>query len=415
MHYAAIKRNVLAGFTTLLSAVYITLAIPLMLKTIGIPTSEAFFTTCLVIGLTTCALGLYSQQPIAAGPGLALTSFVCTEIVGRLHFTLPQTFAITITTGLIMIGLTRLGLVKHIKHALSETLITATGVGIGLFFLIISIQLADIPNGHTLVHLHALIGWGGTLAVMLLLHHYQCPAAILAGLLLATGLQHIGFPASTTPTNIGTFTLIPSWQPSWHGLLNMKAFFAISTLILVSVIDTIATLHALLDQHQSQQASNKAAPKVLNTLGMAFMFSGALGNGPIGIYLESGTGILSGGRNWLTSVTTGLGFLCCAGLHAWLYLIPQWATAAALSFVAIHMIKNGHKLPWRYPKKMLAAATIFITVPATMSIAIGVGAGCIAEFLQNKWQRQPNTPTLAWLSGLFAVFFIAMTWLHQSI
>ena len=38
MHYAAIKRNVLAGFTTLLSAVYITLAIPLMLKTIGIPT-----------------------------------------------------------------------------------------------------------------------------------------------------------------------------------------------------------------------------------------------------------------------------------------------------------------------------------------------------------------------------------------
>ena len=157
-------------------------------------------------------------------------------------------------------------------------------------------------------------------------------------------------------------------------------------------------------------ASNKAAPKVLNIC-MAFMFSGALGNGPIGVTEWHGT---FSGRNWLTSVTTGLGFLCDWSPRLALSYSAV-GTAAALSFVAIHMIKNGHKLPWRHPKKMLAAATIFIAVPATMSIAIGVGAGCIAEFLQNKWQRQPNTPTLAWLTGLFVVFFIAMTWLHQSI
>ena len=108
--------------------------------------------------------GTYSQQPIAAGP-LALTSFVCTEIVGRFHFSLPQTFAIVITAGFSMIFLTRLAW-SHM--CLSTTMITATG-SIGLFFFIISMQLAGILNnhGHILFHLHALIGWGGTLAMML--------------------------------------------------------------------------------------------------------------------------------------------------------------------------------------------------------------------------------------------------------
>ncbi len=407
MNTTPIKREIIAGMTTLLSSIYITMTIPMMLQTIGIPPSTSFVTTCLIIGLTTCCVGLYSKRPIMAGPGLALTTYVTTELVGHLHYDLSQTMAMVLIAGLALSGLARMGVVKHIESALSQTMLTATSVGIGCFFFLISLKMVFVH--HLPSFSHAELGWAITLCVFIGLKRTGVPGYILLGLIMMACGEHLFFSETLQPLALSQSITTWHWlKPSWHGLFHLKSLMALVTLILVCLMDTIATMHALLDQHPTIAADRDTATRVVTTLGLSSAASSLCANAPISIYLESAAGVMAGGRTWLTSVSTGIGFMCCMALQPLLTWVPQWAIAATLSFIACHMMASGRHLPWKNPSKMTAAWVIILTLPATMSIAMGVGAGLIAETLEKCHRKAPVSRTLAMLCIMFVALFASM-------
>src|SRR5690606_14635244 len=96
-------------------------------------------------------------------------------------------------------------------------------------------------------------------------------------------------------------------------------------------------------------------------------------------YIESSTGVASGGRTGFTAVTTAILFVLALFFFPIVEVIAMQGavTAAALVMVGVLMASSLGKIEW---DKMEEAAPAFITVsamPLTYSIATGIALGFI--------------------------------------
>ena len=86
-------------------------------------------------------------------------------------------------------------------------------------------------------------------------------------------------------------------------------------------------------------------------------------------------------------------------------MVPSYATAGALVYVAILMLGGMEKLDWSDNTELLPALIMIIMIPLTFSIANGIAVGFIAyvvlKFAANK---RSEISLGAWF--LFLVFFL---------
>jgi AGZA family xanthine/uracil permease-like MFS transporter len=94
-------------------------------------------------------------------------------------------------------------------------------------------------------------------------------------------------------------------------------------------------------------------------------------------YIESAAGVAAGGRTGLASVATAVCFLLALFLAPLAGSIPQYATAAALLFVAVVMAQALREVNWDDLTEAAPAAITAVTMPLTYSIAVGLGLGFI--------------------------------------
>jgi len=92
-------------------------------------------------------------------------------------------------------------------------------------------------------------------------------------------------------------------------------------------------------------------------------------------YVESSAGVEAGGRTGLTAVVVGVLFLFAMFLSPLASVIPPYATAGALIYVAILMLSGMEKLNWNSNTELLPALVIIIMIPLTFSIADGIALG----------------------------------------
>merc|ERR1712003_197719 len=113
------------------------------------------------------------------------------------------------------------------------------------------------------------------------------------------------------------------------------------------------------------------------------MIGSVFGLSPVTSFIESGAGVMAGGRTGLTAIAVGLYFGLSIFFAPVFASIPPWATGGALVVVGSMMFQNLAKVQW---KKFDHALTAFVTVllmPLTYSIAWGIVGGLMVWiFLQ---------------------------------
>ena len=110
--------------------------------------------------------------------------------------------------------------------------------------------------------------------------------------------------------------------------------------------------------------------------------SGAVcGSSTVTIFVECASGVAAGGRTGLTSLVTSLCFAVCLFLSPLASIIPAAATAPALIFVGVLMLKNFSKVDMTDMRSAVPAFLTLIMMPLTYSIANGIGIGAIAYVL----------------------------------
>src|SRR5215208_3788910 len=200
-HQTTLARDTIAGATTFIVMSYIIFVNPAILgftgveglQDIGLPFEGVLTSTCLVAGVMTIAMGLFTNRAYAIAPGLGLNAFVAFTLVANEGLGFPEAMGLIVIEGLAITILVLVGLREKIMRAIPLELKKAIAVGIGLFIGFIGLVNAGlvIRGEGTPVDLAKFTTWPTLIAVVgivvtILLRARGVPGDLLIGIVVTT-------------------------------------------------------------------------------------------------------------------------------------------------------------------------------------------------------------------------------------
>ncbi len=418
-HGSDTRTELVAGLTTFLTMAYIIFVNPAILHDAGMPRDAVFVATCLAAALGSAIMGLYANYPIGMAPGMGLNAYFAYTVVLGTGVAWQAALGAVFLSGCLFVLVSVLGLRGLIVRGIPPSLRTAIGVGIGLFLGLIALKSAGlvVANPATMVaagDLHkpaALMAVFGFLLIVTL-DRLRVRGAILIGIAAVTALSFL-FGENQFK---GVFAAPPSLAPTFlqldvKGALAMGVVNVVLVFFLVELFDATGTLmgvaaRAGLLVEGKMERLNRA----LLADSMAIVAGAGLGTSSTTAFVESAAGVQAGGRTGLTAVTVSVLFLACLFIAPLAGVVPAYATAPALLFVACLMLRELGDLDWQDSTEAVPAAITAIAIPFTYSIAEGIGFGFITyAVLKLTTGRAREVKPVVWI--IAAVFLGRFAWL----
>ena len=189
------------------------------------------------------------------------------------------------------------------------------------------------------------------------------------------------------------------------GAIDVAMISVVISFLFVNLFDTAGTLLGVASRANLIEDSGKIinldkALKADSTSSVAGSFFGC---SPVTSYVESSAGVEAGGRTGLTAITIGAFFLISIFFSPIASMVPSYATAGALVYVAILMLGGMEKLDWSDNTELLPALIMIIMIPLTFSIANGIAIGFISYVVLKLSSKKASDISLgAWF--LFLIF-----------
>ncbi|MBA5604320.1 NCS2 family permease [Duganella sp. FT3S] len=382
-----VRTELVAGLTTFLTMAYIIFVNPSILGDAGMPKGAVFVATCVAAALGCLVMGLYANYPIALAPGMGLNAYFAYVVVKGMGMPWQMALGAVFISGCLFLFVSVFKLREMIVNGIPHSIRTAITVGIGLFLGLISLKSAGIvvANPATLVGVGNLHSAPVILAIfgfflIVSLDKLKVKGAILIGILAVTvlsfffaGNQFNGV-VSAPPTLAPTFFKLDVMGAVSVGLLNVVLVF-----FLVELFDATGTLMGVANRagllvNGKMERLNKA----LLADSCAIVAGSMLGTSSTTAYIESAAGVQAGGRTGLTAVAVALLFLAALFISPLAGVVPAYATAPALLYVACLMLRELVDIDWSDTTESVPAAIAALTMPFTYSIALGVAFGFIS-------------------------------------
>ena len=383
-----IKRELLAGFTTFITMAYIIFVNPQMMAASGMDQGAIFVGTCLAAAVACFVMGFFANWPIGLAPGMGLNAFFTYTVVGEMGYSWEVALGAVFLAGILFFIMSITNLRRWMIDSIPFNLRIAMGSGVGLFIGFIGLKSGGIivNNDATLLGLGDFSKMETFLAAIgflfiSVLSSRKIPGAIIIGILSITVIALfngmieykglVALPPDVAPTFL---------QLDIIGALNLGMLTVIMSFLFVNLFDTtgtllgVATRANLVDQNGNAQNLDKA----LKADSSASIFGTFFGCSPVTSYVESSAGVEAGGRTGLTAVIVGILFVMATFLSPLAAIIPPYATAGALIYVAILMLSGMEKLNWSNFTDLLPALIIIVMIPLTFSIADGIAIGFLS-------------------------------------
>jgi AGZA family xanthine/uracil permease-like MFS transporter len=246
--------------------------------------------------------------------------------------------------------------------------------------------------------------------VVLVLNEYRVLGGTLIGILLVTviavllGKVEFAGVVSMPPSLAPTFL-----QLDFSRILEGTALLVIFSLLFVDLFDTAGTLIGV--AHRAGMLNEEGElPRMGRALiadSSATVVGALLGTSNTTSYIESAAGVDAGGRTGLTGVFVAMFFLLALFFAPVASMIPAYASAAALLYVACVMTRGLADLDWRDATEYGPAVVTAVTMPLTYSIATGIGLGFITYALAKilSGRLRDASPAVILVAVLFAIKF----------
>ncbi len=421
-----IKTEIIAGLTTFFAMCYIVLVNPAQISggTGGTIWNSVYIGGIIAAIIGTVLSAVLGKMPFAQAAGMGLNSFffVCFVLpeFNKLDKGLPGDpitayqggLVLILLSGIIFLILSVTGARKAIAKALPDCLKKAIPAGIGLFIALLGFKAAGIvvPDRYTMVGLLNLKAFGegaatwaavapalsafiGLIAIAIL-GKMNVKGNVIIGILTSTVLYYLftwTLPSfdmgqvGQTFIDFGTIGITSIFQgSSWAyafgtvGILNAICY--IITFCLIDMFDTVGTLYGaasaanMLDENGDPINMDGC----LMADSIATCAGAILGTSTVTTYVESAAGVGAGGRTGFASIITAVCFLFCLFLSPVASIIPQSATAPALIYVGVLMLRNFGAIDMQDLSSAVPAFLTLILMPLTYSIANGIGIGAIS-------------------------------------
>ena len=407
-----------AGLTTFMAMAYIAFVNPQMMANTGMDQGASFVATCLAAAIACLFMGLYANWPIGLAPGMGLNAFFTYTIVGDMGYSWQTALGAVFIAGILFVLLTVTRLREWMLASIPWNLRIAMGAGIGLFVGLIGLKNGGIIIDHpaTLLALGDFkvveTGLAGlSFLIITSLAVRQFPGAILIGILAVTGM---GLLLDVVHYQ-GIVSMPPSIEPVLGQLdivaaLDTAMVSAIASILFVNLFDTAGTLVGVASQAglANPEGEIKNLDKALVADSTSSVAGALIGCAPVTSYVESAAGVAAGGRTGLTACTVGVLFLALIFFAPLAGMIPPFATAGALLYVALLMMSGLERLDWRDHTESLPALLIIVMVPLSFSIANGIAAGFLSYVILKVAAGKPGEVSVAawFMAAIFTARFV---------
>lgn len=384
----SLKQEAVAGLTTFMTMAYIIFVNPMMLADAGMDHGAVFVATCLAAAVGCLVMGFMANYPIALAPGMGLNAFFTYTVVGEMGYSWETALGAVFLSGICFLILSLVRIREWIVNSIPMSLRIGIAAGIGLFLALIGLKSAGIvvASPATLVTLGDITAFPAVMAVLgffLIIAMVQrgMKSAVILSILIITGLglvfgdvQYHGI-VSMPPSIMPTFLKMDLSQVFEVSMLSVVFAF-----LFVDLFDTSGTLVAVaqrggfLDEKGRLPRLNRA----LTADSLATIAGAAFGTSTTTSYIESTAGVSAGGRTGLTAVVVGLLFIAALFLSPLAGMIPAYATAGTLFYVAILMMSGLVHVEWEDLTEAAPVVVVCILMPLTFSIATGIAFGMIS-------------------------------------
>lgn len=300
---------------------------------------------------------------------------------------------------------------------------SAIAAGIGLFLALIGLQKAGLVVAHpqtllTLGDLHRpepLLALAGLLLIGVL-EVRRVRGAMLLGILavtwaaLALGLVRyegvLALPPSLAPTVL-QLDIVGALRGHGGGGALAAVLHVVLVFVLVEMFDATGTLMGVAQRAGllHTPAQRRQFDRALLADSTVILAGALLGTSSTTAYVESAAGVQVGGRTGLTALVVAALFLLALLFSPLAAMVPAYATAPALIYLASVMLRECTQIQWDDVGDALPAAICMLAMPLTYSIATGLAFGFITyaalRLGSGRWRGvHPATWTIA---GLFVL------------
>lgn len=439
-----VRTEIIAGLTTFFAMAYIIVVNPNQIVgfSFGYPGIDKIWNAVYIASIIAAVIGtllyaFYAKLPFAQACGMGLNSFFFVS------FVLPQIIkggdviegyqaglVIILISGLVFLLLSVTGARSYIAKAMPDCIKKSISAGIGLFIAFIGFQNVGIiqANEYTLVQFVKINGaaWADIapaiiallgFVIIAILTKLNVKGAVLIGIIATTVIYYLAtwqLPSFEMAdfaqpfkdfADIGITAIFTksAWAHAFDGQFIGSIFSVIMLIVtfcMVDMFDTIGTLYGaaseadMLDENGDPIDIDKSmACDSIATVGGA-----VCGTSTVTTFVECASGVAAGGRTGLTSLVTSLCFIVCLFLSPLASIVPAAATAPALIFVGVLMLKNFANVDMKDMRSAVPAFLTLIMMPLTYSIANGIGIGAIAYVLitlfTGKYQKKDIAVTI---------------------
>ena len=407
-----------------------------------------------------------AKKPFAQASGMGLNSFFFTSFILPCAITNPKGeitgfehigtnfgagLVIILISGIVFLILSATGLRSYIAKSLPDCLKKAIPAGIGLFIAFLGFKGSFIvtANQYTFVQLADLTKWkvynsfgelaGGAAPVLAVFIGFIAiiifnkigvkwlkNMSVVMGILISTVLFYLftWTAPSLSFNQIGEsfqafgqygFSVFKgeSWAGAFDGVTIGSIFSVIVLVItfcLVDMFDTIGTLYGASAQAGmvDENGDPEDMEKCMLCDSIATCGGSLVGTSTVTTFVESASGVAEGGRTGLTAFTTAMAFLACLFLSPLATLIPAVATAPALIYVGVLMLRNIKDVDMNDLSSGVPAFLTLVLMPLTYSISNGIAVGAIAYVLirlfTGKYTKKDIMVTI--IAALFIFRFV---------
>ncbi|MBB5424258.1 AGZA family xanthine/uracil permease-like MFS transporter [Paraburkholderia sp. JPY158] len=409
------RREIVAGITTFLAMVYSVFVVPGMFGKAGFDTSAVFVAVCLTTAFGSLLMGVWARLPIAIGCAISLTAFTAFGLVLGKGLHPNVALGAVFLMGVVFTTISVTGVRSWILRNLPTGIAHGTGIGIGLFLLLIAANDvglvvknpgAGLPVSlGNITALPALMSVAGLAAIFGLVRR-RVPGSIL---IVIVAISAIGLAIDPAVAFHGIFA-VPSLSAPGHasligamdvkGALSMAVLPSVLALVMTAVFDATGTIRAVAGQAGQLDENGRIinGGRALTADSLSSIFSGLLGGAPAAAYIESTVGVAAGAKTGMAAAVVGLLFLVVMFFSPLAALVPSYATAPALMYVGLLMLSNVSKLHMDDMVDAMAGLVCAVFIVLTANIVTGIMLGfatlVIGRVVSGEY-RKLNVGTLA--------------------
>ena len=425
----SVRTEIIAGIVTFLAMAYILTVNPNQIfgGTDSPYWASAFIATALGAVVGTLLMAFVAKMPLAQASGMGLNSMLGGLIGGwagyAAKFTPGQAFFLVLISGVVFLLLSCITIKgksfrELVFDGMPVSVRGAISVGIGLFIAYIGFQNAGVivANPYTQVALVDFTSWDASKTAILaliglflitILDKMNVKGSVILGIVGATiigipfGITNLEVLNGQTPgiswkfwenfqnffsgehTVFGSFVnvftgegLIP------EGISIFTVIMIVITMCMIDMFDTMGTIVGCCGGNRILSDENGKPynyGRIMLSDSIATCSGAMIGTSTVTTFVEAGAGVSAGGRTGLTALSAATLFFSAMFAIPLFAVIPSAATAAALIYVGVLMMKNNIKaIDFRTAINATAAFLTISVMVLSYSITDGIGAGLVS-------------------------------------